>query len=295
MEKKVCPVCNGHIVLYKKYDHHIDNNNIIFLLKQFIKSTLKRILRRSHIFHGNVIICESCGYGIMENIPSFEKIQSYYKSSYWDWRALKPIKISKEEYKNDFRANTQLKLISEYVSIANIQNSLEIGAGPAYASLLLRDINNSLKLYICEPGEQWISYYQQLNLIKIADYFPFESVIKFDYIHTSHWLEHVSDINQTLLALNKLLKINGYIFVEVPNTSIEYWNTNIQDTPHIHFFTKKSLAKLFENFGFSCLFAEEYGITYHEYSNGIPMTDKYDLQEKGIWIRSLFIKRNELV
>jgi hypothetical protein len=297
MKRNICPICNSHIVVYKKYDHHLENKNVISLLKQLIKSILKRILLKANIFNGTIIVCESCGYGIMENIPPVEKLKNYYKTSYWNWRSIKPVEISNNEYKNDCRANAQLKFISQYSLINGFQNSLEIGAGPAYASLLLRNINHNIKLHICEPGKQWINYYENFNLIKIADYFPFESEIIFDYIHTSHWLEHVSDINQTLLTLNKMLEINGYLFVEVPNTETEYWNLDIKDSPHIHFFTKKSLIKLFEKFGFSCLSIGEYGITYQEYINDVPITsDKYDLflKKNGIWLRSIFMKINNI-
>jgi SAM-dependent methyltransferase len=173
-----------------------------------------------------------------------------------------------------------------------VLNILEIGAAAAYASLLLREtVEGNVNLNVCEPGKNWEDYYIKHEIRKVANYFPFEAQFSFDYIHTSHWLEHVLDLNQTIPELSNMLVPNGYIFVEVPNTEHFYWDLPIEDVPHIHFFTRKSLIESFKSHGFECCNIEECGITYADGYNGVNVTpDKYGVLNKGYWIRALFKK-----
>ena len=76
------------------------------------------------------------------------------------------------------------------------------------------------------------------------EYFPFKTDIKFDFIHTSHWLEHIVDVNKTMAKINSMLTNKGGLFIEVPNTEF-YWDYPQTDTPHIHFFLP-NLKKLGE-------------------------------------------------
>ena len=285
--KKKCIICGSTKLLSKKYGQH---KKIKYTLKQRIKKTIKKTIKRE-LFSGNINVCGSCGYGIMKNIPDENKLKKYYNKQYWDWRAVDVSEIL-NKYKNDLRSNTQTQLVYKYLS--EINNVLEIGAGAAFASLKLKELfreknNKEIKLYVCEPGKQWIEYYKEINILKIADFFPFSSDIKFDYIHTSHWIEHVADIKQTVKDLNNLLNENGCLFVEVPNTSKTYWDLNFKDIPHIHFFTKASLKKLMDNNGFNCLYIEECGITIQEYYSKFSV-NHYNKNENGVVIRGVFKK-----
>ena len=287
--REKCIICGSTDLLLKKYNQHIKVNHT---LKQKVKKFIKKIIKRnSTMFNGYVDICNSCGYGAMENIPNVNELQKYYNTQYWDWRATNVTEIPIDGYKNDDRANTQIQLVLEY--LPDINNVLEVGAGGAFASLKLRDFfkekNKKVDLYVCEPGKQWVEYYKTQEIIRIAEFFPFFSDIKFDYIHTSHWLEHITDVRQTVKELSGLLNENGYLFIEVPNTGKNYWDLDFEDIPHIHFFTKFSLQKLMENNGFDCLYIEEYGVTHQEYYL-MHHLNNYNKQENGIWIRAIFRK-----
>jgi len=291
--KKSCSLCGSSDLFVKKYNLH---NRQDYTLTQKIKKFIKKILKKgSAIFEGNVDICNSCGYGVMENIPDPEKLHDYYTNQYWDKRSDDGKIPLKDEYKSDMRAKTQIQLVSEYVSTAN--SILEIGAGAACASLQLRDFvkgkNNEAEIYVCEPGDQWIEYYKRQNISRIASFFPFVSEQKFDYIHTSHWLEHVQNIGKTVETLNNMLNTGGYLFIEVPNSAKDYWDLDFIDVPHIHFFTKYSLQKLIENYGFECLFSEEFGVTFHTYFHE-KRSDYYEEQKNGIWVRALFKKQKDI-
>ena len=213
-----------------------------------------------------IIKCKQCGYGYYNRYITPESIKQYYEEEYWNSEGL-----PREQWKdielflNDIRAQGQYQCIKPILKRSSVFNVLEVGAGAALFSRYLKNkYEQDVNLHVVEPGNGWQEYYQELEINRVAGFFPFESKQKFDYIHTSHWLEHVLDLDQTLKELKKLLNCKAYLFIEVPNCNEEYFSSNISDTPHIHFFTKQSLQKLLEKYGFNTITIGEYGITNSE-------------------------------
>lgn len=286
MKNKKCIVCGGHHYSIKRYNDHLYNPSQYSI--SYLKSDLYDFFLNKSIFKGKIRICADCGFGTMVSPPSEEQLQKYYEGQYWDDRSFM---AEINNHKNDIRAVTQIELTNKYVPLNALKNVLEIGAGPAYASLLLKNANQKLNLYSCEPGIQWIDYYKENGIVNLSTFFPFETEILFDYIHTSHWLEHVLDLEKTITCLLKMMSEGACLFVEVPNTTKEYWNVKTEDVPHIHFFTQDSLKRIFENNGFKCIYIDEYGITFSQFSSGISITsDTYKANKLGIWIRAIFQK-----
>lgn len=302
-----CIVCGSIMPLKKKYDNHTG-----FSLKSILKKllpyfdfiipesipNLKRHSRNNKkystnqtaLFKGYIRICSNCGHGVMELPPTKSQLQQYYQNLYWSQRSTV---FKSNSYIHNPRAAHQVDFILDHIHCEDITSILEIGAGAANASQLLREKckNPSINIYACEPGQQWGNFYRNQNIKKIADYFPFETDMKFDYVHTSHWLEHVLDLDEILSNLNAIINTKGSIFIEVPNTEHYYWDIPMRDTPHIHFFTRKSLIKAFNNNNFECLNIGEYGIKYIEKLSGVTVTpDRYGACENGFWIRALFKK-----
>ena len=300
-EPNKCIVCGSLSSVRKKYNvnevglsYKVLIKNMLpyfdFLIPNSIEK-LKKFSTAKSPFKGRAIICSNCGHGTMENPPTKLELFSYYQRDYWSERLSE---YESYDYLNDPRAINQINILIEKINYESIKNVLEIGAGPAYASLLLRYKQNdrTIDLYTCEPGEHWEAYYEHNGITKIANYFPFETQYIFDYIHTSHWLEHVLDLKDTFLALKKILKSSGYLFIEVPNTEHYYWDLKRKHAPHIHFFTRESLLITLETGGFECISIGEYGITFLELQKGIKITsDRYGAYEKGLFIRGLFKKK----
>ncbi len=300
-----CSVCGYEISLRKKYNEHASDLSVKALIKKMLPyfdflipsfiTKLKRHSSRQSLFRSYINICSNCGHGEMEDRPTEDDLRKYYQDEYWSQRSTTVEKavISDTDYIVDPRAIHQIDFTMEKVRCDSIFKVLEIGAGAAYASLLLRDKckKPAMYLYACEPGLQWEDYYQRQDIKKIASYFPFETNERFEYVHTSHWLEHTLNLDETLSKLNAIINPSGHLFVEVPNTEHFYWDLPIGDTPHIHFFTRKSLVMALEHSGFECVKIGEYGITYLDRHNGVLVTsDRHGACEKGFWIRGLFKK-----
>lgn len=298
----LCTICNSRITMVKKYNRHVLDLSIKGIIKASLPylnpvipnyaPRLKRIASR-HLspFKGNIFICETCGYAVMQDIPSDAEVIRYYENQYWAERSTAAHVVYKAKYKSNSRAEYQIKFVLNELQKADakIKKVLEIGAAGACASLLFRDVwKNNLLLHACEPGNQWTSYYQECGINRVAEFFPFQAKTSFDYIHTSHWLEHVTDIHLTLSRMHGMLNKDGYVFVEVPNTEHFYWDFPQTDTPHIHFFTKESIKKLFNKYNFECIKIGEYGITFRDLLKGIPTVQ--DANAKGCFLRALFRK-----
>jgi 2-polyprenyl-3-methyl-5-hydroxy-6-metoxy-1,4-benzoquinol methylase len=285
-----CIVCHSPNKIRKIYDHHSES----YLLYAF-KKILGCKYTTSGAFNGVVHVCVRCGHGVLSVPPAEDEIEAYYKKQYWTTRPTIPqqTKEQSDAFKNDLRARFQTDFVLNHIKLDAGSDVLEIGAGAAYASLLLRERSNGLlSLNVCEPGENWVGYYNQNDIKRLSSYFPFQGDQKFDYIHTSHWLEHVVNLHSTVERLAKITKSNGFVFIEVPNTESFYWSLPLLDTPHIHFFTRASLSRVFERHNFHCIEIGTFGQTFFEKFKGKPMlTADYGPAEKGCWIRALFKRK----
>lgn len=90
---------------------------------------------------------------------------------------------------------------------------------------------------------------------------------KFDVIIMSHVFEHLVNCKDILLTLKKYLTNNGILYLEIPNCdNHNLLLSSINNAPHIHHFTKKSIQRLAENANykiidlsiFSCVLSGSY-------------------------------------
>jgi len=88
--------------------------------------------------------------------------------------------------------------------------------------------------------------------IDLKDY----SSASFDSISMWHVLEHISNINETLMQFSRIIKKDGHLIIAVPNCKAwdakyykEFWAA--WDVPiHLWHFSKKTIEHLFKNHGF---------------------------------------------
>ena len=186
------------------------------------------------------------------------------------------------------RARQQVRFVLPVISNTGKINILEIGAGTAFASQLLRSNLPDSTIYVCESGKQLQTYYQAREIERIATYFPFTTDLNFDYIHTSHWLEHVLDLPKTVSQLREMTATNGHLFIEVPNTGHEYWNIDTLDNPHLQFFTVDSISRVFEAGGYAISSIDTYGPLLADAIAGTGSTENaFEPTPNGLWIRAI--------
>jgi len=211
--------------------------------------------------------CQDCGYGVYQRNVSVDVLNRYYRSAYWGASGTSTNEKYDEgaPYLTDSRAIGQYTFIRSYFFEGKIEHILEIGAGSALFSRLARHHHPRVRIDVVEPGYGWEKYYEVNDVEKVSDFFPYSGSRRYGYIHTSHWLEHViPDMEAVIGAIKNVLVPGGLLFVEVPNCDEEYWDIDQGDIPHIHFFTRQSLALAFEKSGFTLLKIDTFGATNRE-------------------------------
>ena len=109
---------------------------------------------------------------------------------------------------------------------------------------------------------------------------------EFDVITMWHVLEHVTELNQTVIELNRLLNTNGKAIIAVPNYKSydssfykKYWAA--YDLPiHLYHFSKESISKLFENHGFSLVKTK--GMKFDSYYVSM-LSEEHKIGKKNIF------------
>lgn len=83
---------------------------------------------------------------------------------------------------------------------------------------------------------------------------------EFDVISLYDVIEHVPDLNQLVIELERILSPDGVIEIRTPN--ISHWSTprdlaswkEIKPSEHLYYFNRKTLIALFAKHGFTCAY-----------------------------------------
>ena len=317
IRKEHCFICNSENMSYYQYGNHCNTYNVKYL-KYFIAEIVSKIFHVKFLkFQTKLLFsplykiarCNTCGYGHYKRVISENLLKSYYESVYWQSAGLSKDKFADINlFLNDDRANGQFLFVKDELEKKEKINILEIGGGAVLTSRYIRHdfTNKQVFIDVVEPGKGWEKYYIANKINKVADFFPFSLNKYYGYIHTSHWLEHVIDLEATLVELYEKLEEGGLLFVEVPNCTDEYYKLDVGDIPHIHFFTEDSLVMLFTKYGFELIRSGTYGFTNNEnylyrknpnnISNNIYLESKKSVKENikrenGEILRALFKKK----
>jgi len=296
-----CYSCNNNDFVTYSYDYHVFKFNFKYLIKRLLKnidflipnfSIFKKIKKiSSNTFKGKIKVCTNCGFGEALYKPSSAKLKEYYEKFYWTSYRNKSSKFN-EYYLTDLRAIHQANTIKDNIDI-NINEILEVGGADCCTSLYLKHQlgDNNLQIFNCD-AHIWKDYSHKNNINYLSEEELTNSKKKFQLIISSHQLEHVNNISKCLSNFINHLKGNGYIFIEVPNTNLSYWNMPISDTPHLYFFTRKSLQQCAEKFRLDLVCMDIFGNSYKDLLD--KKKQNYQIHnEEGAYLKALFKKRND--
>ena len=215
-----------------------------------------------------IIYCNNCSYAFCHPSIDNRRLNLYYQKYYNGKSVKSDSHLNYSIIRNlffDERSIAQISLINQFSNIEN-KNILDIGSGSALFFLQLNRIGfKNTNKYIIEPQVQNKKWYtaNSINIIE-QDIFKIDKKFYnyFDLIFMSHSLEHFNakDADHIISLIYKLLKVNGKLFVEVPNADIKnYSNSNENMQPHLSFFTKKSISLLMKNKNFEIKYIGLFG------------------------------------
>ena len=173
-------------------------------------------------------ICRNCGYIGSFNKPTQNSLNTYYKN-----------KIKYKVLDPDYNLKNQINFFKRNFSKKN--SVLEIGSG-----------TNFLKKEMKKEGY----FYSNSDISSSKN----NSNHVFDIVLLNHVLEHISDPFKFIKSINKKLRKDGKIVVEVPDFNkliSRKSNTYFLSSEHLHHFTKNSLINIFTKCQYSFLYEEK--------------------------------------
>ena len=207
-----------------------------------------------------IIDCETCGFVHALIVANLD----FYTSHYYDEE--KPDYISSNESETAWWDQTYGDRIDRTDELAGkvITSWIDIGTGPGLF-LDAAKKRNKTSLGI-EPSKKAAEHAHSKGHEVINGYFEKEllsTLSLYEAAHFSEVLEHISDPEDFLLNVKKILKDEGIVVITVPNDYNPLQEIYIRESGkekwwlappfHLNYFSHKSLATLVEKCGFDIL------------------------------------------
>lgn len=212
----------------------------------------------------SVSFCRECELYYFNEKPSEEFLKDYYSGEYFSESNLSKVSYSFKSFFSKMRALSQYKYIVSKIHSSEGKSVLEIGsADGTFLSIFKRNGWNVRGLEFSDYMIKKAAEKHRIHLEKkdITEIDPEKE--KFDLIAFPHVLEHLTDPLKILGYAQKLLKPNGFVFIELP-FSPDYGEVSAQElseylnTTHLYDFRKKSLEKLIVKAGLTPLFCDRF-------------------------------------
>ena len=270
-----CAICKSSRVERVPYDNHERKLNL-YAVKHHVGALLKGAgfgnewLNQRLLFtpSKDILHCLDCGYGRYDCAFDEGDLESYYGRRYFLAGGLPKASWDDFEYvAGHAKTQGQWAFVSPYLPSTGSFSMLDIGAAASRMSRMVKHhFGERVQCSVIEPGDGWVDYYTHHNIQLAGRFFPTQDEgNKYDYVHTSHWLEHVDQLEPVLSALRTSTVTGGLCFIEVPNCDSTYFSRAFPDSPHIHFFTKASLTAAMKQHGFEPVQVSECAMANPEY------------------------------
>ncbi|XRO76874.1 class I SAM-dependent methyltransferase [Methanocaldococcus sp. 10A] len=172
---------------------------------------------------------------------------------------MKKNKFKKEYFENYTGGNLPSKefLLDFIKKLPKNAKILDVGCGKGTYLKEIHKIRPDLKLYGVDIGEVEEFLPEYINFTRCSgDNLPFEYET-FDFVFCFHVLEHVLNPHDFMMEFNRVLKKNGYVYIEmpyyktayIPDGSMNFWS----DPTHIRPYSYKSIESLLKENGFKVI------------------------------------------
>lgn len=179
--------------------------------------------------------CNSCGLSHFNSSPG---AKDFYEACHAS---------SNYERKDDWDYKKIVQKIdsNELTTIANI---LDIGSGFSKFINQIEDLR--VKIDVVEIESHVLE--SMRNFVRKGFKSIEEVVGIYDLIMVSHFIEHISDLDDFLLKIRKLIRNGGYLAITVPDAEFNEELDSVLDWPphHTYRFSKETLRKILEKNGF---------------------------------------------
>lgn len=225
--------------------------------------------------------------GFTSPLPSEHKLSSYYRTTYRENRYEAPTLDYLKAMGQ--RAQNQHDYILERSEGAGITNVLDVGCA---AGMLLEAFQrDGARVTGFEPDEQM----SQKARDKVGEEGKIHTKMftpdmiapgTMDLVVASHVLEHLPNPQEFVASLGKLLKPGGFLFIEVPNMSLDSVRCQVANRNvghgHLYFFSPSSILTLFETVDFELVDVATYGPRMDWYIRFRHSRGKWNLYSRSL-------------
>ncbi len=189
--------------------------------------------------------CRTCDLVFADPQPTEDELKQYY-SSYWDGS----VAVSTPSTRRYYLAQSvsRVRYLASYIQQGQPLDILDVGAGLGLFADGLRLCNVKGNYVAIEPdNEQYENLKARLgneNAYREINNIPEGRT--FDMIVLAHVLEHMKNPHEFIDTLMPLLKPDGLLFVEVPNSDYRYKD---DFESHLLFFNPASMRATLQRHG----------------------------------------------
>ena len=227
----------------------------------------------------NVMKCSSCGQRMVHPQLSNKELDKLYSDSYFDNSKKVKIKSKTSSIKTaptqyDIIINERLKKFERCVNILkkiNCNGNKILDVGAASGDFLNVAKNLDLDVEGIEYSQYGVDKASELyNIIlekKLLSYIKKKSY--YDFIHLNHVFEHFNNPNEELFHIDRLLKKDGVLYIEIPfqfnfieRLKYSFFKKKkdftLSSIHHPFMYTPDTLNKILNNNGFNVIKSSVY-------------------------------------
>lgn len=210
------------------------------------KSNLTHWIKYSQRDKRELLICPNCGFKRQSCIINN---QYYYKHTLDSMNSFWFEKVEKRTLKHWEILEKHIKQGSKII---------DLGCGPGTLAYFVKTNNIGVEVTSVDLNERWVSVGKEKGIdviqLDIEKSLIVDLGSDFDLVYSSHVLEHVKEPKETLLNWLQLLKSGGLMFLEVPDESTMFVESEVSKLEHLSYFNKETLKTLFYNCGLDILY-----------------------------------------
>jgi hypothetical protein len=254
-----CKICNqnGKSIYSKSFNDEILK---LFFTKYYGESKYKNFKNKLEVTNYELLKCKDCKFVWQKNTPNKKFSIDLYENIIDNEQSLKKSKLKYHNQKNS--NNKEINKIIHNFNQEKI-NILDFGAG--WGHWLMSGSNSFYDSYAFElsPSRKSFLISNGINVLNFNDINQYLNF--FHYIRLDQVLEHLNEPNEALKIIKKLGKKNCIFYISVPDGTEIIEKENIpfirkgpvQPLEHLNCFSKHSLKKFLDIYGFRPLNLKE--------------------------------------
>lgn len=199
--------------------------------------------------------CDECGFVFANPRPTDEHLNAFYNSAFYDnYRTCERERIKATPY---FSISTSsIPMIAEWIAQDRDAALLDFGCGPGSFLAYLRDRHGFTNLTGLELNRSSVEVARQsygLNIL--SDPAALEGR-RFDIVVLIEVIEHISDPDEVMQAVDHLLQPGGRLIVTTDAVDnpvakrFPAWSPHFTGPSHISLFSTDALTRLLSRFGY---------------------------------------------